>query len=195
MASIQVEDRILVGMYDETIPGYTWTLPSRFGEMLSLAEEWYGGRDRSYTILGFEFVEDSQCLYYLGDDIYKQILIHLPTYALNDYEQCLYMAAHESVHCLSPNRNVQATRLEEGLATNFARIYMDYIGLGDDWRSTSEDYNEAQQDVEDLLNLDRDIIRKARSFQPTISLVSGDDLFKANSYLPRDLVDRLAVTF
>ena len=195
MASIQVEDRILVGMYDDGIPGYTWTLQSRLGEMLSLAEEWYGGRDRSYTILGFEFVEDSQCLYYLGDDIYKQILIHLPTYALNNYEQCLYMAAHESVHCLSPDRNVQATRLEEGLATNFARIYMDYIGLGDDWRSTSDGYNEAQQDVEDLLSLDRDIIRKARSFQPTISLISGEDLLRANSYLPGDLVDRLAVTF
>jgi len=195
MASIQVEDRILVGMYDDSIPGYTWTLPSRLGEMLSLAEEWYGARDRSYTILGFEFVEDSQCLYYLGDDIYKQVLIHLPTYALNDYDQCLYMAAHESVHCLSPNRNVQATRLEEGLAANFARIYMDHIGLGDDWRSTSEDYNQAQQDVEDLLNLDRDIIRKTRSFQPTISLISGEDLLRANTYLPRDLVDALTVIF
>ena len=195
MAQIQVEDRILVGIYDDGIPGYTWTLTSRLGEMLSLAEEWYGGRDRSFTILGFEFVEDSQCLYYLGDDIYKQILIHLPTYALSDYEQCLYMAAHESVHCLSPNRDVQATRLEEGLATNFAKIYMDHIGLGDDWRSTSDDYNEAQLDVEDLLNLDRDIIRKARSYQSTISLISGDDLLRANSYLPRDLIDRLVVTF
>jgi hypothetical protein len=195
MALIQMEDRIMVGTYDESIPGYTWTLPSRLGEMLGLAEEWYGGRDRSYTILGIEFVEDSQCLYYLGDDIYKQILIHLPAYAVTDYDQCLYMAAHESIHCLSPDRNVQATRLEEGLATNFANLYMSHIGLGDDWRSTSDDYNEAQQDVDDLLNLDRDIIRKTRSIQPTISLISGDDLLRVNSYLPRDLVERLIVTF
>jgi hypothetical protein len=195
MAIIQTDDRILVGVYDDGIPGYTWTLPSRFGEMLTLAEERYGGRDKNYTILGFEFVEDSQCLYYLGDEIYKQVLIHLPTHALEDYEQCLYMAAHESVHCLSPDRNVQATRLEEGLAANFARIYMDHIGLGDDWRSTSDDYNEAQQDVEDLLNLDRDIIRKARSIQPAISLISGEDLLRVNSYLPGDLIDRLVITF
>ena len=38
--------------------GYTWTLASRLGEMLKLAEERYGPRDAGYTILGVEFADD-----------------------------------------------------------------------------------------------------------------------------------------
>jgi hypothetical protein len=195
MAAIEIEDRILVGEYDADIPGYTWTLVSRLGDMLVMAEELYGARNMDYTILGIEFVEDSQCVYYPGDEQYNQILIHLPVGALKDYDQCLYMAAHETVHCLSPRRDLPATRLEEGLAANFARLYMGYAGLGEDWSSSDESYNEAQRDVEDLLAIDGDIIKKVRSLQPVISLISRADLLEANGSLPEELIERLVAYF
>jgi hypothetical protein len=195
MATIEIDERIIVGEYDPDIPGYTWTLVSRLGDMLLMAEELYGGRNMDYTILGIEFVEDSQCIYYLGDEQDSQILIHLPAGALTGYDQCVYMTAHETIHLLSPRRELPATRLEEGLAANFARLYMANAGLGEDWSSTDESYNEAQRDVEALLAIDRDIISKARGLQPVISLISRADLLEVNGSLPEDLIQRLVAYF
>jgi hypothetical protein len=44
-----------------TIPdGYSWTIISKFGHNIRTAEEKYGPRDYSYTILGVEFNQDGQ---------------------------------------------------------------------------------------------------------------------------------------
>lgn len=45
----------LVAQPREDGTGCTWTLSSRLGQMLREAEEQFGERDKSYTILGIEF--------------------------------------------------------------------------------------------------------------------------------------------
>src|SRR4051812_12688158 len=47
--------------------GYTWTLASRLGDMLHLAETMFGPRDPSYTVLGVEFVADNPRVWYPGN--------------------------------------------------------------------------------------------------------------------------------
>ena len=42
----------------------TWTLASRLGDMLHMAEELFVSRDCSYTILGIEFASDVPKIWY-----------------------------------------------------------------------------------------------------------------------------------
>ncbi len=47
--------------------GYTWKLASLLGNMLHIAEELFGQRDPSYTILGIEIGSDIPHIWYPGD--------------------------------------------------------------------------------------------------------------------------------
>ena len=176
-----IDSQIIIANPDNNIPEFEKSLSSRFGEMLLKAEELFGERDMSYTLLGFEFISNGQHIYHLGAEVNKQILIHLPLYASQDYTQCLYMMSHEAFHCLGPNRNVPATRLEEGLATYFAKYYMNFHNLGPDWRTNTANYDEAMADVETLLNIDREFIKKVRSVKQTTSLIDKADLTAINN--------------
>ena len=80
--------------------GYTWTLPSLLGDMLCIAEELFGPRDQSYTILGIEIGSDNPRIWYPGDC--KHIIIQLDSSASTDMYQACYQMAHETVHLLSP---------------------------------------------------------------------------------------------
>ena len=55
MPQINIDSDLLVAQRLPDGSGYTWTLASRLGEMLHMAEELFGPRDCSYTILGIEF--------------------------------------------------------------------------------------------------------------------------------------------
>ena len=55
MLQININNDLLVSQALSDNSGYTWTLASRLGEMLHKAEELFGERDCSYTILGMEF--------------------------------------------------------------------------------------------------------------------------------------------
>lgn len=44
--------------------GFTWTLPSRLGDMLADAEMMFGERDHSWTILGIEFALTGPMIWY-----------------------------------------------------------------------------------------------------------------------------------
>jgi hypothetical protein len=46
--------------------GFTWTLASRLGEMLHIAEEMFGPRDMQFTILGVDFKEGIPQTWYPG---------------------------------------------------------------------------------------------------------------------------------
>jgi len=176
MAQIEIEGQIIVANPDPAIPEYGKSLVSRFGEMLIKAEGLFGPRDMTYTIVGVEFMDNVQRTDFLGADVHRQLIIHLPTSSIKDYPQCLYMLAHEAFHCLSIKRGIPANRLEEGLATYFAKIFMDHLGMGNNWSSYGVNYNEAMKDAEALLRLDHEVIKKVRQFQPTVSLITQDDL-------------------
>ena len=55
MQQININSDLLVTQPLPNDNGYTWTLASLLGDMLHIAEELFGPRDLSYTILGIEF--------------------------------------------------------------------------------------------------------------------------------------------
>src|SRR3990167_6713780 len=95
--------------------GYTWTLTSRLGSLLQLAESQFGARDKDYTILGIEFGSTGPFIWYPGNC--KNIAIQLSLESLKSEHCALYELAHECIHLLSPTGKKNANVLEEGLAT------------------------------------------------------------------------------
>ena len=71
----------------KTKDGYTWTLGSRLGDMLRLAQEFFGPRDTSYTILNVNFSDDGPLIWHLGNR--KDIIIHLATQAAANPDEAL----------------------------------------------------------------------------------------------------------
>jgi hypothetical protein len=102
--------------------GYTWTLASRLGDMLSLAEELLGPRDPKYTILGVEIGPDIPRLWYPGNR--HNVIVQLAPSAATNMARACYQLAHETVHLLAPNGGGPATNLEEAVACYFAGYFM-----------------------------------------------------------------------
>ena len=59
MPQINIDSDLLVAQRLSDGCGYTWTLASRLGEMLHMAENLFGERDYCYTILGIQFTSDT----------------------------------------------------------------------------------------------------------------------------------------
>jgi hypothetical protein len=155
--------------------GYTWTLTTRLGELLSLAEARYGPRDRSYTLLGVEFCATGPRIWYPGDR--RDVVIQLSLAALESERLALYQLAHECVHLLGPSGTANASNLEEGLAVAFSWFSVEHT-LGIPGESLTDDpaYLAAGQRVRRLLAEDPGLIRRLRNL--------GSDLWRPR---PEDL--------
>ncbi len=105
-----------------TKSGYTWTLASRLGELLGMAEDEYGERDKSWTILGIEFTDRNQPRNWHPFDYKnkKNIIIQLTKRAAHNEKEALFQLSHEVFHSLIPTGGNDATFFEEGLATYFS---------------------------------------------------------------------------
>lgn len=104
-----------------TDSGYTWTLASRLGRLIEMAEAEYGERDKSWTLLGTEFTDENQpSNWHPGGYKEKKIVFLLTSEAANNKKKAMYQLAHEVIHALSPNNAHDANYLEEGIATFFA---------------------------------------------------------------------------
>ncbi len=125
--------------------GFTWTLASRLGQLLTMAEEEYGERNKDWTILGTEFNNDKQPrnwhpTYSNDSEKNKNIIIQLTPEAAQSKKEAVFQLSHEIFHALMPTGGKQkATFFEEGLATYFSiqatrkagiDIETDYIGSG-----------------------------------------------------------------
>lgn len=170
---------------------WTWTLTSILGDSLKMAEQRFGHRDYEYTILGVEFVDHTNpYIWYF--DTGKHIIIRLTLSCINDFDQGVFQLTHEVIHCLSPDRNVKATYLEEGLATLFSTEYSKgHGGL----INTTPEYVQAYSLVNQLLKLDNDIIKKLRRSQLKLSLITESDILKINSSIPLSLAHDLTQMF
>lgn len=173
--------------------GYKWTLVSRLGDMLALAEEKYGKRDQSYTLLGIEFMEGSPQVWFPGNR--KSIIIQLDVSCLSDMMRGCYQLAHECIHLLSPTGTRNATVLEEGLATHFSEYYLREKMRRPNWRSSMKSYAQAKKLVEMLLYIEKDAIRILRQDQPVISRITAEDILGRFSKLPSGLAFQLSSSF
>ena len=177
--------------------GYTWTLASRLSDALHRAEELYGTRDKSYTPVGVEIGGDAPQIWFPGNR--KHIVVQITPDCVTNYSRACYQLAHECVHILSPSENPPTNRLEAGLATHFASKYMlDHIDSSRPWNPVLESYRKARDDVEYLLGIDKDIIRKLRFSGcklRKLSDISASDILNINPKVPKAIAEKLEQRF
>jgi hypothetical protein len=169
------------------------TLASRLGEMLIVAENLFGRRDRQYTFLGFEFTSDNPNIQF-GNN--KSMIMQLHLGALFEPMSAYAEMAHECIHILSPNPKKPSTILEEGIAEVFAYIYMrDTMKYEIKTKEPGTAYHEAAQLVALLMSFNPYGIKEMREEEPTISLISKSLIWKHYPMLEEGVAARLARTF
>jgi hypothetical protein len=188
---MEVHENLIVAK--ETSDGFTWTLTSRLGNALSAAEELFGPRDMSWTILGFEFTADGPRVWYPRPGS-KQVIIQLNTSVATDPDRAVYQLCHEVIHCLSPNGSKTANVLEEGLATYFSLWYPLQHGF-QPTTVADQKYDKALSLTMQLLAIDRDLIKRVRTIQPNLSAVTAEQLINLQEKLPFTLADTLLKSF
>jgi hypothetical protein len=189
---IQVTQDLLVAN-PQGVPGaFSWTLASRLGEMLYTAEQRFGPRDMSYTILGVEFYVNGPAIWYPGAR--RHIVIQLSRSCETDPIRAYYQMAHECIHLLSPTGGNQTNVLEEGLATLFAHQYID-SQFHINYAAGSPKYDDAKQRIEALIAFDADIIRKLRANEPRFLHITRDNILNMNNGIPGNLADSLVAPF
>ena len=171
--------------------GYTFTLASRLGDMLHFAQELFGPRDMSFTLLGIEFEANGPQTWYPVPER-KNIIIQLSLEALYDARRAVFQLSHECVHLLSPSWPGPANLLEEGLASRFSLGYT-HNAFGQDCSSwIIGRYAEAMAAVDTLLQLDPLVIRTLRAREPVISRITETMLREACPALPEETAQLLA---
>ncbi len=158
----------------EIAGGFTWTLTSRLGDILTDLEEKFGPRDMSYTILGIEFFDDGPQIWYPKSQ--KHIIVQLSSSARNNLSQAIYQLAHEAVHLLNPSGENSASVLEEGLAAYYAWEYTQRNFQEDYSKKAREDYKMAGMLVKKLMETSPNAIKEIRKKFKSLSSISTTDL-------------------
>lgn len=164
-----------VGQPLEDNSGWTFTLTTRLGGLLSEAETRYGKRDLEYTILGIEFGGDRPGIWYPGNR--KQVSIRLSLMACHDPNQAYFQLAHEVIHLLSPTGSGGTIVLEEGLAHIFSTDMSALNGIC--YNSFIPAYDSAADLLRPLLSSDPEFIRKIRQIEPCLAHVKPEHLRSA----------------
>ncbi|MBC7810713.1 MAG: hypothetical protein H7175_06175 [Burkholderiales bacterium] len=174
--------------------GYTWTFASLLGHMLRLAQQMFGARDHSYTILGIEFTaKDHPNLWHPRNG--KDIIIQLTQRCLEQPQRACFQMSHEVVHLLSPTGRKQTNVLDEGLASYFSIYYMTHVIGNPNWRYNIASYDAAMTLVKVLLEIDPDAVKTLRAEQPTIPLIGEELILKHYPQVTQPVAAALAAQF
>lgn len=171
---------------------YTLTLASRLGQMLEMAEQRFGPRDKSFTILGFEFREGLSQIWFPGSR--KKVIVQLDSSSMNDPNLPLFQMAHQTVHLLTPVSPADASVLEEGLATYFSKEYM-ALHLRGVWLTGDQKYDRAEVLARKLLLFNADAIKALRERISVISEATTQDILKICPSLSPQLAEQLVLPF
>ncbi|HEY5505225.1 MAG TPA: hypothetical protein VIK28_08705, partial [Sedimentisphaerales bacterium] len=83
---VYIDDRLVLA---KPIPnGFTFTLPSRLGQMISMVEQDFGPRDKTFTILGIEFRDGVPQLWFPCNC--GHVIIQLSYEAMQDINRALF---------------------------------------------------------------------------------------------------------
>lgn len=178
-----------------TVPienGHSFSITSLLGDILISAQEKYGPRDMSYTILGVEFTTKKQPQIWFPRDC-KNIAIQITIDCRFEAPKAIYQVAHEAIHCLSPALG-EATYLEEGLTTYFSQDFT-HSFCEIDFHPVIERYQIACSLVKNLLDINPDIIKELRKEIPQISAISKEMLVEHIPSIPLDLAEKLTTRF
>lgn len=173
------------------INGFSWTIVSHFGCILSQAELLFGERDKEYTILGIEIAHIKQPqIWYPNSG--KYVIIQVTEDCIGNMNKALFQVTHEAIHCLCPNSNKVVTTLEEGIATYFS---MQYTNNQDISSIELPQYQNAYKLSCQLLEYDKTIIKKAREKVSDISKISKSLLLSICPNIDYILLDELTKKF
>lgn len=165
--------------------GYSWTITTRLSYFLKKAQKAYGPRDKSWTILGSEFVEKGSPKIWYPSSAQKTkfIAIQLTKSAASDKKRALFQLAHETIHLLSPNGpGNEASVFEEGIAAYFSihglkgtgvKIDSGYIG--------ADSYTKAYTLVSTLYGKYPDTDKRIKAFRAkgmTLSRITKGEFIK-----------------
>lgn len=175
-------------------------IPILFNEMLKQAELLFGERISGYEIGWIEYKTIySIPTYFITND--KKLILRIPDYVCSEYEKDFYngiqMIAHECIHLLTPRISAVAkvTILEEGLATYFsAKFVNDKYNY---FIQCNKEYTDAKNAISELLEFDKDIIKKIRLRQPEIRLssITSGEILKENPLISINIINKLIKEF
>lgn len=180
---------------------YTWTTATRLGDALAYAEERYGQRDMSWTLLGVEFAAtEAPQIWYPSMGRGRNIVVQLTEPAARNEKQALFQLSHEVIHLLSPNGpDLRASVLEEGLAAYNSIEYVRATGLAiAPSYISSPSYEAAYASVVELEAAHPDFaagIRRLRETHGGLSGLSAGDLSAVFPRISTALAQRLAKPF
>lgn len=187
-----MEESLIVA---NTIPyGYTWTLPSRLGDALTIAEKFYGPRNKEFTLLGIEFCESGPRIWYPKSK--DKIIIQLSFDAMESEKLALYQLAHECIHLLSPSGEKNSLVLEEGLAVYHSWYFVNKcLGVDGKEITSEKNYLLAGLLVEKLLSLRPWFFRELRKHHHQLWDVSMTEISEFCPELPKEEAQILARKF
>jgi hypothetical protein len=159
--------------------------------MLHQAEQEYGGRDRSYTILGIEFREGAPQTWFPENR--QDVVVQLSLSALQNPVAALFQLAHEAVHLLDP-RPGPTNYLEEGVATDFQQRFIRGV-VGRELPSGESSYDRARMLVRRLTSLSPEAVRSLRRAHGPLRQVTQQQLLGAVPGADSDLARQLVTTF
>jgi len=186
-------ERSALGFAADEIPGgYTWTLTTWMGQLLTEAEVLFGKRDRSYTPLGVMFHGTRPHTWFPG--ACKHIAIVLTDDARDDPVRAFFQLAHEVVHLLGPNQRAGgSTVLEEGIATHFQDLICAKYGVP--MHDSTSTYRHADALLRGLLSIDKHAVRKIRNRFPDLHRLDPKQLQKLIRKAPAELLSELCERF
>ena len=193
MPQININSDLLVA---QPLPGnkVSWTLASRLGDMLDMAEKLFGGRDTSYTLLGTQFTSDGPRIWYRGKHR-KHIIIQLSLRAAANMSQACYEMAQETIHLLAPSVGRSANNFEEGVSCYFAAYYMKEKFNEPSWSPNHSSYERALVLIKPRLDEDIDCVRRIRKNQPSFWDMTKEDISEEFPNLESKDVDFLISEF
>lgn len=173
------------------------TLTRHLGIFLSTLEHKFGSRNRDFTILGIEILDEPgtspHTWFPPSDPKCKHVIIHLSYGALKSFERARWQLAHECVHLLDPHvATLEPTsNLEEGLA----RWFQDNA-VGTQFSDPNNNYAQAAKIVTKIIETAPNAIRELRvdKGQP-LAHVQAADLAKLCQSLTKSEVEFLCARF
>ena len=194
MQQININSDLLVAQRNANRNGYTWTLASRLGDMLHMAENLFGPRDCSYTILGIEFGPDNHPrIWYPGNR--RHIVIQLSLRAAANMSRAYYQMAQETIHLLAPSADRNASNFEEGVSCYFAAYYMREELNQPNWRPNHSSYERVLAIIKPRLDEDIYCVRRIRTHQPSFCDMTKEDIREEFPNLESEDVDFLVSEF
>jgi len=150
-----------------------------FLEILDLAENYFGNRDKNWTFIGLEFFENGPYIKYYPNNRISIVLSKDCSRTFPDCPQLYFQLAHETCHLLYPTGKADANILIEGISTYFSKIYQEMKYPNSTYAIDSikkSKYFEAYQIIEKLLINDPYVIRNIRQKGIDLTNISENEL-------------------